>query len=181
MGMAKIQSTLPKLWSHTSPKKARLEDETSSPLSLPESDDEGQASTSYAGLSTANIFTTQQEKSSVNQSQDESLFGPSCCTALCCYVDIHNAYQPTDKKTLSSLTNRGRNFQPHWFKRFPWLSVCKTDKKVYCICCRYATHGLISFSKMGEKCSWKLVSRIEKRQLRSFQLIMGHKYTERPI
>lgn len=152
MGMAKRQSTLPKSWSRTSPKKARLEDETSSSLSLPESDDEGQASTSYAGSSTADIFTTEQEKISVNQSQDESLTGPSCCTALCCSADIHNAHQPTDKKMLSSLMNKGRNFQPHWFKRFPWLSVCTTDKKVYCICCRYVTqHGLISFSKMGEK------------------------------
>ena len=73
------------------------------------------------------------------------------CTALCCST-ADNAFQPTDKKTLAGLTKKRRNFQPHWFKRFPWLSVCTTDKKVYCICCKYATkHRLISFSKMGGK------------------------------
>ena len=123
-------------------------------MSIPESDNEGQASadsSSYPGSSTADICTTEQEETSVNGSQDESLPGPSCCTAPCCSA-ADNAYQPTDKKTLARLANKRRNFQPHWFKRFPWLSICTTDNKVYCICCRYATqHGLISFSKMGER------------------------------
>ena len=151
--MAKRQSTLPKSWSRTSPKKARLIDEASSSLSVPEFDEDqgSEDSSSYAGSSTADIFTTEQDETSVNESQNESLPGPSRCTALCCSA-ADNAFQPTDKKTLASLTKKRRTFQPHWFKRFPWLSICTTDKKVYCICCRYSKqNGLISFSKMGEK------------------------------
>ena len=73
----------------------------------------------------------------------------SHCSALCCTV---KAYQPTDAETLASLVFKGRRFEVHWFKRFAWLSVCMTSKKVYCVCCRYATqHNLITFSKKGEK------------------------------
>ena len=137
--MAKRQSTLQKLWSRTSPKKARLRDEANSSLSVPELDEDqgSEDSRSYAGSSAVGIYTTEQE-TSVN----ERLPGPSRCTALCCSA-TDNAFQPTDKKTLVSLMKKG-TFQPHWFKRFPWLSICTNDRKVYCICCRYATqHELI--------------------------------------
>ena len=56
------------------------------------------------------------------------------CTALCC-SSSDKAFQPTDKQTLAKLRAKGRNFQPQWYmyKRFPWLSVCITTKKAYCL------------------------------------------------
>ena len=76
---------------------------------------------------------------------------PSRCSALCC-ITTNKTFQPTDKQTLVKLTAKNRHFQPQWYRRFPWISVCNTNKKVYCLYCRYATqHNLISFSRMGEK------------------------------
>lgn len=73
------------------------------------------------------------------------------CTALCC-TDSSKAYQPTNKQALSLLTQKGRNFQPQWYKQFTWLTVCMTSKKVYCLYCRYAVqHKMITFIKTGEK------------------------------
>ena len=153
--MAKRQSTLPTWFtstSGTSSKKARLTDETGNAVGASQSDDDqdSEESGSYADSSTTDT-TTPPEETSINESQNESVTGPSRCTALCCST-ADKVFQPTDKEMLANLTKKWRNFQPHWFKRFPWLSVCTTDKKVYCICCKYTTqHGLISFSKMGEK------------------------------
>ena len=56
------------------------------------------------------------------------------CTAQCC-ASTEKAFQPIDKRTLSILTFNKRNFQPQWYKRFPWVSVCTTVKKVYCVYC----------------------------------------------
>ena len=44
-----------------------------------------------------------------------------------------------------------RNFQSKWRKKFPWLGICITNKIVFCLYYRYgSSHGLLSFSKMGE-------------------------------
>ena len=71
------------------------------------------------------------------------------CVALCC-ANMDKPFQPKDKNTLQKLASK-RNFQPQWYKKFPWLSVCLTRKKVFCLYCRYCTRqNLITFSKMGE-------------------------------
>ena len=73
------------------------------------------------------------------------------CTAPCCNMP-HELFQPTDKSSLAKLSVKKRNFQAQWYKRFPWLTVCFSTKKGYCLWCRYASqHNLIVFSKMGEK------------------------------
>ena len=73
------------------------------------------------------------------------------CTAPCCSMP-HELFQPTDKSSLAKLSVKKRNFQAQWYKRFPWLTVCFSTKKGYCLWCRYASqHSLIVFSKMGEK------------------------------
>ena len=83
----------------------------------------------------------------------------SACTApyaystICCACS-ETVFQRIDKLTLSNLIAnfKKRNFQPQWYKQFPWLSVCISSKKVYCLYCRHASqHNLITFSKMGEK------------------------------
>ena len=74
---------------------------------------------------------------------------PVNCTARCC-IHSDKPFQPIDKKTLSIFTIKKRNFQPQWYKQFPWVSVCITYKKVYCLYCRHATKRNL-ISKMGEK------------------------------
>jgi len=84
---------------------------------------------------------------------------PTNCTAQCC-VNSDKAFQPIDKRTLSTFTIRKQNFQPRWYKQFPRVSICTTYKKAYCLYCQHASkHNLISFSKMGKKPSLKLVSK----------------------
>ena len=74
---------------------------------------------------------------------------PVNCTARCC-IHSDEPFHPIDKKTLSIFTIKKRNFQPQWYKQFPWVSVCITYKKVYCLYCRHATKRNL-ISKMGEK------------------------------
>ena len=75
----------------------------------------------------------------------------SICTAQCCSSD-EKGFHPIDKPTLHLIATEKRNFQSQWYKQFPWLTICTTYKKVFCLHCRYATkHNLLSFSKMGEK------------------------------
>ena len=46
------------------------------------------------------------------------------------------------------MTSGGHKFNSTWFQLYPWLTLCKTKKKVYCIYCRSAAkHDLLSFSK----------------------------------
>jgi len=64
-------------------------------------------------------------------SEPEATVTPDC-TAQCCIV-CDKAFQPTDKKTVETFTTKKRNFQPQWYKQFPWVSVCTTYKKAYCL------------------------------------------------
>ena len=89
---------------------------------------------------------------------------PFNCIVQCC-IHSDKPFQPVDKKTLLTLSIKKRNFQPQWYKQFPWISVCTTYKKVYCLYCRHATkHNLISFSKGEKRPSLKLVFRIGEKQ-----------------
>ena len=60
------------------------------------------------------------------------LYG-TICTA------IEKTFQPIDKLTLAKLTANKRNFQPQWYKQIPWLSVCISSRKVYCLYCKYTS------------------------------------------
>ena len=84
------------------------------------------------------------------------------CNARCC-LDYKKAFQPTDK-TLTLLDKRKRKFMPSWYEKFPWISVCITNKKVFCACCRYGHNTALfqTFSKRAETafttdgfCNWK--------------------------
>ena len=50
----------------------------------------------------------------------------SCGTGL-------KPYQPTSKAILSRMANNRRNFVEHWYKKYPWLTIC-TTKKMYFAC-----------------------------------------------
>lgn len=72
---------------------------------------------------------------------------PQECDGVCCSNELQ-AYQPTSAAILKGLARGGRSFVAAWFTLFPWLTLCVTTSKVFCLYCRYCTrHGLISFSK----------------------------------
>ena len=80
------------------------------------------------------------------ESEQVSTCNESACTADCC-IDLTKVYQPTNKVVLESLFNQ-RNFRSEWFKQYPWLTVCLTKRKVFCLPCRYTfVNKLLTFSK----------------------------------
>ncbi len=73
------------------------------------------------------------------------------CMRQCC-GDDKRVYQPRGKETLSLFTNKGRKFLSSWYDKYDWLTLCTTQKKVFCIYCRFAhRHKLLTFSKKGEE------------------------------
>ena len=65
----------------------------------------------------------------------------------CCMIDSV-AHQHTDKATLQLLRSIKPNFQLSWYKKYPWLSVHLTNKRVICLYCPYATkHNWISLAR----------------------------------
>jgi len=54
--------------------------------------------------------------------------GEDACQAICCVSSNNTVYQPTDKKILSSLANQRRSFMINWYKSYPWLTVCATQR-----------------------------------------------------
>lgn len=108
-----------------------------------------------------------ENESSVEQPEESTTSSPiiikislclklmqAACSAYCCSSD-EKGFQPIDKHTLDiKNATEKKNFQPQWYKQFPWLTLCLTYKKVFRLYCRYATQDycyLFSFSKMGEK------------------------------
>jgi len=93
------------------------------------------------------------ERVSDNDSDAQSSLLPvevEVCQSLCC-SEIIKPFHPTDKKTVQSLSNDKRNFMPHWYQAYPWLSVCTTKKKVFYCYCRYAEKlDLLKFTKRNE-------------------------------
>ena len=39
------------------------------------------------------------------------------------------AYQPKNDMILASMSNKGRQFLPAWYERFPWITICATREK----------------------------------------------------
>ena len=67
----------------------------------------------------------------------------SDCQAVCCN-NRSEVYQP---KTDKDFAKNGRNFMVAWYSKHPWITLCLTKKKVFCIFCRYARlHKTLLFS-----------------------------------
>ena len=147
--MAKRQSTL-LVWSKTIPAK-KLREESENEREIEKDDRESEVG--FSDMSEADEAETTSEKEAEMTGGCMPKAAPTNCTVQCC-VSTDRAFQPVDKRTLLTFTNKDqkRNFQPQWYKQFPWVSVCTTSKKAYCLYCRHASqHNLITFSKMEEK------------------------------
>ena len=69
------------------------------------------------------------------------------CTRECC-SNFEKTSQPTDKPALNSLATDKRRFQSQWYKQFPWLSICLTVGKAYCLYCRFAKIHNLAFKML---------------------------------
>ena len=94
-------------------------------------------------------YVSRAEETETSTSSDLVSLG-SDCTTLCCFED-QTVYQPTEKAILTLFVNKGRNFLPAWYKKFKWITLCTTKKKIFCVYCRFAhKHKLFTFSKRGD-------------------------------
>ena len=154
MAKRQKQASLLSIWT----KRARTEDELDDSYpsdeneNLVEQVEEGASSGCSNGQSQDHhMHHEDTTSSSITQEDKDTLEAQTTCTAHCCFSD-EKGFQPVDKSTLDMIATEKRNFQPQWYKQFPWLTICLTYKKVFCLYCRYATRRhLLSFSKMGEK------------------------------
>lgn len=64
------------------------------------------------------------------------------CQELCCSTSQSFSFQPNNAHFLHSLTTCGRHFMHNWYKIYPWLSICKTRKRAFCIYCNIDSRSM---------------------------------------
>ena len=110
-----------------------------------------------ASPSTAASSTSESDTSvSVNQDIGENAGSTSTttCTSDCCKGGLV-PYQPTEIGELQLLQRkqgqRYRRFSPSWYSTYPWITVCTTKGKAFCVYCRYySSKGLLQLAKKGD-------------------------------
>ena len=76
------------------------------------------------------------------------------CTADCCKGGL-TPFQPTEASVLEKLGRkqgeRYRLLSPTWYSTYPWLTICTTKGKAFCVYCRYCTgKQLLHLAMKGE-------------------------------
>ena len=170
-----VQPSLLSIWN----KRVRTEDEVDD--NSPSDENENSVEQLEEGASNSHMNSQPQDQhvhhedtnsSSITQEDEDTLEAQTTCSARC--SSNEKGFQPVDKPTLDMIATEKRNFQPQWYKQFPWLTMCLTYKKLFCLYCRYATqHHLLSFSKMGEKAFTETGFQNWKKALEKFKLHEG--------
>ena len=145
--MAKRQATLFSILSAPITKKAREENDCDIEEGTDEQEDNEQSDLLCEELRDEESSITMEEQ---NDTPSENVSTNPGYSSQCCTSE-EKAFQPNDKPTLQLLGAKGRNFQPTWYKQFPWLTVCICRMKVFCLYCRYAAkHNWFTFCITGE-------------------------------
>ena len=144
MKRAQQQRSLADIWREGSQKKK-------SPSIPVTNSDENVSEPSASGGPVSSDETDDDDTCEMEQDSDSShQTDPGFCRGMCC-GDEMKAYQPHEKATLSLFVRNDRRFLPSWYSKHPWITLCCTQKKVFCMYCRYAhKHKLLTFSKRGE-------------------------------
>ena len=99
---------------------------------------------------------SEQEMQPANNQKPQS---PQCECQCCAQPDTaHQLMDVTESKTIHShlskerqagkLKSYSRKIQPCWYKKYPWITVCTSKYKVFCVSCRSAKQqGLLTFTK----------------------------------
>ena len=77
------------------------------------------------------------ETSETSSFFDVSDLTASDCPAECC-SNMSEAHQPKQMDVFKDLTKKGRNSMVSLYNKYPWITLCLTKKKVFCI--TVATH-----------------------------------------
>ena len=77
------------------------------------------------------------------------------CSSECC-KDRLTPNQPNEPSVLNLLQREQekwvRRFSPSWYSQYPWLTVCTTRLKVFCIYCRYCSINELFINKIYKTC-----------------------------
>lgn len=76
------------------------------------------------------------------------------CSSSCCQETL-SPFQPQDAAVISNTKRKqGKRYQafsPTWYTSYPWLTLCTTRSKVFCMYCRYCSRKvLLGLAKKGE-------------------------------
>ena len=101
------------------------------------------------------------------------------CTSECCQ-QLLTPHQPCDKSTVAATRqqvgnkNEFRSLNTKWYKDYPWIHLCATEKKIFCFyCLQCYKKGLLTMTKKYENAfmvdgfnNWKKATeRFERHQL----------------
>ena len=144
MAKCHSQQSLLDMWSQKHPKPDATSDNSAFSMSETVSESEVRVESFIpSGTETSSSVTGSTAETNV-----EGTSQPNCsaCILPCCTDP--KPFQPVNSVVLANLANKDRNFVVDWFKQFPWLTLCLTKKKVFCVYCRYISqHQLLTFSK----------------------------------
>jgi len=91
----------------------------------------------------------------------------SACTSECCArandEQGPTPFQPKDSSTIEDTRRKqgqkSRLFSPTWYVTYPWITLCTTKFRVFCVCCRYCIRkGLAKKEEAFVSCgfdNWK--------------------------
>lgn len=124
-----------------------------------------------------------------DQGQEEVGVVVTPCNDECCQgVETGRVVQVSLPRKETARTygdGQERCFGVGWYRSREWLSLCRTQKKVFCTICRFAIHKrLVTFSKCGEAAfvesgfnNWrKCPISLDKHQLSRFHKECQQKY-----
>ncbi|CAF3991943.1 unnamed protein product [Rotaria sordida] len=89
-----------------------------------------------SSLSITSVKNNSVFVSPITNSVDQTMIDISKCDLNCC--SSSKAYHPLKEDELVSATINKRSCQKKWFTDYPWLTFCKTKRRVFCCACREA-------------------------------------------
>ena len=109
----------------------------------------------YLGTTTSEALV--EDTSSIQSTRDDNIDATSQTTSGpmtnassgdCQCLGCSDPFTPHQPLVGLQESHGFRRIQPNWYQKYPWLSVCSSQIKLYCCTCRTAkSRGLLSFSK----------------------------------
>lgn len=88
-----------------------------------------------------------------NDDEPQTTTGAANICAAQCSQDSLEVFQVRDKNILRAtwkVQGHSRKFCVEWYSSYPWLVMCITTLKTYCVYCRYCHKRGLLTDKLGE-------------------------------